>query len=357
MENKKKITIYDIADALGISVGTVNRALHNKPRISPETKRRVLEKAAELGFQASQTAQSLRRRPIRIGIVMFCAVPQYLHEIRRGMDAAFRQLNEFNVFGEYYEISDPDVSVCEKKALQILQSFAAEESAHLDGLVLFLSGNNTIFPPVVARLTRMGIPVATVTNDVCDSQRVLSVCTDGYCAGSLAAELLHLCSVKKAAILAGSLGVTIHRENIKGFLQYAETHPFSVVEVYEHQDDVRLLHATAVKLFTDHPDLEGIYITSAISPLACAEICALGYGKKVKIITTDLFDETRELLRQGIVCGTIFQDPYKQGKDVVEKLYYYICGRPVAGSYYISPQLILTSNRNQYLCEAESYKA
>ena len=43
--NAKKVTIYDIAQAAGVSVGTVNRALSGKDRISPVTKQLVLDTA------------------------------------------------------------------------------------------------------------------------------------------------------------------------------------------------------------------------------------------------------------------------------------------------------------------------
>ena len=42
MAEFKKATIYDIANELGISVGTVYRALHNTGRINEQTKKKVL---------------------------------------------------------------------------------------------------------------------------------------------------------------------------------------------------------------------------------------------------------------------------------------------------------------------------
>lgn len=47
----KKVTLATIAHTCGISVGTVSRALSEKPDINPETKARVLETAAQLGYQ------------------------------------------------------------------------------------------------------------------------------------------------------------------------------------------------------------------------------------------------------------------------------------------------------------------
>jgi DNA-binding LacI/PurR family transcriptional regulator len=44
-------SIYTLASALGVSAGTVSRALRNRPEISAETRRLVRQKASELGFQ------------------------------------------------------------------------------------------------------------------------------------------------------------------------------------------------------------------------------------------------------------------------------------------------------------------
>ncbi len=52
-------TITDVARVAGVSVATVSRALRGLDRVSPETRRRVLEVAEELHYVASPTATSL----------------------------------------------------------------------------------------------------------------------------------------------------------------------------------------------------------------------------------------------------------------------------------------------------------
>jgi LacI family transcriptional regulator len=54
------ITIKDIAKKLDISVSTVGRALTDHPRISQETKERVLAAAKELGYVANAPARMMR---------------------------------------------------------------------------------------------------------------------------------------------------------------------------------------------------------------------------------------------------------------------------------------------------------
>jgi DNA-binding LacI/PurR family transcriptional regulator len=53
-------TIRDLAAVTGVSVTTVSHALNDKGRVDPETRKRVVDAAARLGYRASRTAQRLR---------------------------------------------------------------------------------------------------------------------------------------------------------------------------------------------------------------------------------------------------------------------------------------------------------
>lgn len=53
--------IRHLAQHLNISIGTVSRALNNKPDVNEETRKRVLEAAAELGYVPNQSGRSLRQ--------------------------------------------------------------------------------------------------------------------------------------------------------------------------------------------------------------------------------------------------------------------------------------------------------
>jgi DNA-binding LacI/PurR family transcriptional regulator len=45
-----KYTMEDIARICGVSRGTVNRAIYNKPGINEETRKRILDLIAEVGY-------------------------------------------------------------------------------------------------------------------------------------------------------------------------------------------------------------------------------------------------------------------------------------------------------------------
>ena len=55
------VTITDIANALGVTPSTVSRALSGSPRVKEATRRAVLEKAEEMGYERNILASNLRR--------------------------------------------------------------------------------------------------------------------------------------------------------------------------------------------------------------------------------------------------------------------------------------------------------
>lgn len=54
-----RVTISDIADRAGVSIGAVSFALNGRPGVSEETRARVLEVADEMGWAPSNAARAL----------------------------------------------------------------------------------------------------------------------------------------------------------------------------------------------------------------------------------------------------------------------------------------------------------
>ena len=66
-----RVTISDVADALGVAKGTVSRALNNYPDISESTRRRVQRTADAMGYRPLAQAQAIRTgRSRAIGLVL-----------------------------------------------------------------------------------------------------------------------------------------------------------------------------------------------------------------------------------------------------------------------------------------------
>src|SRR5690349_13081534 len=68
---QKEITIYDLAKELNLSAATVSRGLKDHQAINKDTKKRIVEKAEEMGYRFNTFASNLRkRRTNTIGVIV-----------------------------------------------------------------------------------------------------------------------------------------------------------------------------------------------------------------------------------------------------------------------------------------------
>ena len=77
MSNSAPITMKDIAKAFNVSVATVSRALKGNPRISEDTRNKIIAYAREHNFSPNLMAESLRSNKTMkiIGVI----IPQFTH--------------------------------------------------------------------------------------------------------------------------------------------------------------------------------------------------------------------------------------------------------------------------------------
>lgn len=72
------VTIKDVAERVGRSITTVSRALNDYDDVNEETRRRIKQVAAEMGYQPSSIAQQLRkRRTDTLGFIMPTYGPRF----------------------------------------------------------------------------------------------------------------------------------------------------------------------------------------------------------------------------------------------------------------------------------------
>jgi len=81
-----RVTIAQVAEEAGVSAMTVSNVINGKPGASEETRRRVMETAARLGYQPNVSARSLKSgRTGLIGVITLDLTNQYGLEILRGV--------------------------------------------------------------------------------------------------------------------------------------------------------------------------------------------------------------------------------------------------------------------------------
>ena len=91
MANRKKITIKEFAEKLGVSIATVSRAFSDKGRISDKTRQEIIARAQEYGYRANIHARNLISRNNNTIALLFPAIgheePDYfITEIMLGIN-------------------------------------------------------------------------------------------------------------------------------------------------------------------------------------------------------------------------------------------------------------------------------
>jgi LacI family transcriptional regulator len=83
-----KVTIVEVAERAGVSLGTVSRVLNNDVHVAPETRERVSAIVRELGYVANRQARGLKgSKTNTIGILVPDLGTGYIGEIMHGVDA------------------------------------------------------------------------------------------------------------------------------------------------------------------------------------------------------------------------------------------------------------------------------
>jgi LacI family transcriptional regulator len=337
----KPPNIKDIALALGISIGTVDRALHGRSDVSPTTRARVLKKAEQLGYKPNIAARSLKlNRRLRIGVYFPQEIASFFDPLRTGVRAAASALTGVNVelvFRTFPRLDQGDVEV-----------FAADANQKFDG-VLVAPGNPEHIGPTLSVLARRGIPVVCVASDAPRSERLASVTADAHVSGAIAAELFSRTIQKTGhlATITGELTTVDHAEKLRGFaanLAVFAPH-LSLLPAIESHEQPKLAYRQATALLSRKPYPLGIYISTANSIPVLRALEEQNLLGRIQVIATDLFPDLVPYIESGRILATLYQRPFSQGKTALELLFRYLLdGVTPAPLVRLSPHIILRSN-------------
>ena len=330
----------DIARQTGVSIGTVHRALSDKPGINPGTRERVLAAAAALGYTPNLAARYLSsRRPMRIGVHLPDRNALFWEALRQGIrEAAGPFAPAIKVeFQTYPRLGEGDVPLFER--------------ALADGTdaLIIAPGNPVALAPHLEEADRRDIPVVCVITDAPDSPRLLSVSADSFTVGAIAGELLgrFLPGRGQVAFFTGWLTTQDHGEKLRGFTsRLAAINPrLTLGPIVEAHDDEREARRRTREVLRAHPQLKGLYISTSNSVAVLDAAEREGRLDGLTVIATDLFPELVERIRAGKVAATVYQRPLTQGRIAVQSIcQFFQSRRRPASNQRVVPYLVMRSN-------------
>lgn len=340
----KRITVKDLARELGVSLGTINKALNNKPGLSDETRKKIIETSQLMGYKINRVAQSLARKAIQIGIILPEVWPEYYSYLKVGINQELERLSDFNIRGRYYNVPNLQSG---KETIEALKN-----CVH-DGMdaVIFCPNYDTDYIDYLNELHDRGIQLVILGSDINEVNRLCSVRVDAYKAGRLAAEFMGwiVGENKSVAVFIGNKDYREHKDKVEGFMDEAKNQSYNIVGAYETHDDREIAYFMTDKLMREKSDLGGIYVATGNSIAVCKYLSEHN-KENVSVVATDIYKEVADLMKQDAIQGIIFQDQIAQGIAAVKVIYNKLVNNTDGlENILITPQLVLKSNVESYI--------
>ena len=340
-ESSRSVGIKEIAAEAGISIGTVDRALHNRPGVNPKTRTRVLKIAEGLGYKPNLAARNLKlNRRLRIAVHLPRRIASFFDPLREGVREAAASMHGVTVdltFRTYPHLGEGDVKLLEE---DLEQGF--------DG-ILITPGNPIRVESAIRRFSERGTAVVCVASDAPRTNRLASISVDASISGSIAAELLGrvLQTEGTVATITGDLNTFDHGEKLRGFAATLATMAphLTLIPAIESHESPKEAYQVTLALLKRKPRPSGIYVNTANSIPVLRALEENGMCGRIRLITTDLFAELIPLIESGKILATLYQRPFTQGKLAFETLCRFLVeGVQPEPVTRLAPHIILRSN-------------
>lgn len=204
---KRRTSLKDLAEQLGVSIATVSRALRGSHEVGEEMRQKVKKLAKQLNYRPNPFAQSLRQEAPRIiGVIVPNLVTHYFAAVLDGIES-YAIENDYNVISanthENYEM--------EKRAVDNYISM------HVSGIIACLA-QDTIDYTHFEELADMGIPLVFFAR-TCLSDRFSHVVADGDIAAYEATKHLIDTGSRRIAFVGGPNHLDMVRRRKHGYLE------------------------------------------------------------------------------------------------------------------------------------------
>ncbi len=341
----KPAGIKEIARALDVSIGTVDRALHGRPGINPLTRTKVLKMADTLGYRPNLAARFLKsQRQLQISVQLPSEIATFFDALRSGIrEAATPFEPAIHVeFRSYPSLGEGDAAVFNEALAQGAQG------------MIIAPGEPAVMKPLIRKAARRNVPVVCVSTDAPGTERLASVTacpyTNGAIVGELLGRLVH--GPGKVGVVTGSLSTEDHADKLRGFRSSLATFGggLQIARVLEAHDNEKLAYSGTKAMLKENPELRAVYVSTANALPALRAIEESGRAGRITVVTTDLFPALVPLIRSGRVLATIYQRPITQGRLAFQALHrFLIDGQCPVSKIRVAPHIVMSSNLDLFL--------
>lgn len=326
-----KITIGDVADALGISKTTVSRAISGKGRIGEDTRQRVMEYIEEHNYKPSPLAKGLAQsRTYNIGWIIpgdstITDLP-FFQRCMMGVSemAASQDYDVLTVM-----VYDNDISQLERVV----------HSQKVDGFIL---GRTLMKDERVEYLKKSEVPFVAIGSSPYSD--VIQIDNDQIKACRELTSILIMKGLKSFALIGGGLNHVVNQSRKTGFEQGLAERNFPM---------------DAVRIYMDHEDIEDVertveeIVRNKVECILCMDdrICYETLRKLIRMnvkvpeqIKVASFYNSEILTVNQPAITALQYDPKELGEVACATLLDYINGDPYKEKTMLGYEVLLTTS-------------
>lgn len=225
----KKVSLKDIAKAVGVSTALVSYVLNNKEkeaRVGKEIAEVIRKKAAELNYQPNQLAKSLKSgKSFTVGLIVADISNPFFANIARTIEDEAKKHHYTVIFGSSDENAEKSLDLINVLLKRQVDGFIIAPAEHTEAQVEYLKQSKIPFVLIDRYFPSL------VTN---------SVTTDNYASAYEATRHLLDNGYERIAMLAYNSGLIHMRERIRGYkaaikgFKQSKLHPIVGEVGYNH---------------------------------------------------------------------------------------------------------------------------
>lgn len=309
------ITAQNIAELAGVSRGTVDRALKNRPGVNPETKEKILEIARKYNYKPNLIGKALAysNHSIPVDVIINSVGNSFFDDVKTGMLAAEKAYSDYGI----------KLNIREFKGYNAdnLISALEETPSDVKNIIITPVENNRLTEKINLMVDN-GVNVITLSSDISNSSRMTYVGCDYLKSGETAGRLVGLLSGGNArlCIVTGSSLHNGHRMRVQGVQNITREYDnIRIVNVIENNDDNDRAYIAMKDTLQRNEDIDFVCITAGG---VTGTLKAIKESKrKIKVCSFDDTATTRKAMQNGEILATICQQPYEQGYNAVKSIF------------------------------------
>ena len=360
---KNAVRIKDIAAKANVSVGTVDRVLHNRGRVAEDVRQKVLLMMQELEYEPNMMARTLgSNRTYELAAIQpDHTVDPYWQAPWEGLEKAARELKQYGINLTVYSYNMAQVESFREQA-------ELATHAHPDGILiapLFHRESLAFFE----RWQRQDIPYVLFNTYIEKLQLLSYVGQDSYQSGFLAGKLVQLgqaapCTFLIAHIaedIANSAHITQKEQGFRDyFAQFASTKketgknrgqsPYKILSIDLPQPDEASFAQQLTQLLEQEKEhLRGIFVSTSKAYEVAPYLKNSPHA--IRLVGYDLLEENIRFLNSGAIDFLINQNPREQGYYGLYALADQLVFKKEVASLKFLPLDIITKENLHYYVE------